>query len=221
VSGSLAPFSPVPPPSDFNDIDPLFVQWVAGREIVRVYDHTFGPTNFNPGRGARIVGRFHFFADAAGSVVPVLYGSARNDGAIAETVFHDVPTRSAVRVVPAGRLKNLSIVSLSPQRDLRLVELRGFGLTRLRLAATNLTDTEAREYPNTVPWAKALHDAFPDADGLLWMSRRFNAAEALVLFGSRVAPGDLAITSPPLPLAIGPGREKVDDAANRADILVS
>jgi RES domain len=211
----------VPPPPDFRHLAPLFQVWRKGDEIIRVYNNAYAPAAFNPGKGAAdIRGRFHFFTDSAGAVVPALYGSDLEDGALSETVFHDVPIKGPHRAVLESRLKDLSIVTLRTERDLRLAELLGFGLSRFGLRPEDLTTTPASEYPQTIGWAQALHAAFADLDGLLWMSKQFNAAKALVLFGDRVAPGDLTVVAPPLPLSIGPGRAMVDDAANRAGITI-
>lgn len=213
--------SAVPPPPDFARLVPLEETWPAGTPIVRVFTHAYPPDAFNPGRGSPDPrGRFHFFADRTGRVIPVLYGSDREDGAIAETVFHDAPVAGPGRVVFASRLDALSLVVLRPARDLRLVQLLGFGLHRLQIGAGNLTDTEASEYPRTNAWARALHAALPGVDGLLWMSRQFNASRAVALFGDRVAAGALEVVAPPLPLRLGRGREFVDRAANAAGIAV-
>src|SRR6185436_4387604 len=163
----------VPPPPDFRRIAPLFAAWGRGEPLIRVFNHGYAPDAFNPGSGGGVRGRFHFFNDSAGSVVPAMYGSDREDGAIAETVFHDVPVRAAARVVLQSRLATLSIATLAPRRDLRLVELLGFGLQRLQVRADELTSTESAEYPDTVRWAQAIHASFTDVDGLVWMSRQF------------------------------------------------
>jgi hypothetical protein len=210
----------VPQPADFRRVTPLFATWPSGVPIIRVFNHDYAPNAFNPGEGGGVRGRFHFFVGGRGFVVPVMYGSEVDDGAIAETVFHDVPIRGAGRIVLESRLAKLSIVILSPVRDLRIVELFGFGLERLGLRPEELTSTEAAAYPGTADWARALHGAFGDVDGLVWMSRRFNAAKAVVLFGDRVSFADLAVRAPPIPLAFGPGRIQLDDAANRAGIAI-
>jgi hypothetical protein len=149
-----------------------------------------------------------------------MYGSDQEDGAIAETVFHDVPVRGADRVVLASRLDDRSLVALAPQRNLRLAALFGHGLRRLEVTAEELTSTDGIDYPGTVAWARALHHAIPDLDGLVWMSKQFNAAKALVLFGDRVRFSDLKPLAPPLPLRLGGGRSKVDHAANLARIAI-
>lgn len=210
----------IPDPPDFGQVEPLVHTWASGERIVRVFGDNHLPASFNPGkRVAKARGRFHFFTDSAGKIVPVLYGSTLEDGAIAETIFHDVPLRGALRTVSESRLQSASLATLAPTRALRLAELYGFGLERFGVAPEELTSTPATEYPRTVPWAAALHRAFPTLDGLVWMSRRFNAASALILFGDRVKSTELQLVGGPLPLSFGPGRTIVDGAANRAGII--
>lgn len=212
----------VPAPPDFRATPPLFETWPRGEAMVRVFNHAFDPNAFNPGPGtAAVKGRFHFFADAGRSIVPVLYAANLEDGAISETLFHDVPVRGALRSVHESRLEPASIVTLRPERDLELVQLHGFGLRRLQLEPGDLTSTEASEYPRTIEWASALHQSFPKADGLVWMSKQFNSAKALVLFGDRVQPAELSVATVPMPLQAGPGRVLVEAAANRAGIIIT
>jgi hypothetical protein len=207
-------------PPDFQTATPLFEVWARGEPMIRVYDHNFLPNGFNPGRGAAVAkGRFHFFEDKGG-VVPVLYASNMEDGAISETIFHDVPVRGNPRSIHESRLESASVVTLRPERDLKLVELHGFGLRRLQLHPGDLTSTESVEYPQTVEWAKKLHHSFPAIDGLVWMSKQCNTAKALVLFGDRVQSTELAVVSAPVPLQRGPGRVMIEAAANRAGVLI-
>lgn len=211
----------VPPPPDFTKIEPLIDPWPAGTPFVRVYDPSYPPNGFNPGPGKAVVkGRFHFFEDETGGVVPALYGAATAEAAIAETIFHDTPVKGFPRVVFESRLVRASMVSVAPSRELRLVELHGFGLRRLEVTPEELTSTSAATYSQTIPWARALHQGLPDTDGLVWMSKQFNSAKAIVLFGDRVTTRELSVVDLPLPLLTGPGRTFVDMAANRAGILI-
>lgn len=211
--------SGIPDPPDFSRTTPAFRDWPAGLEIVRVHDMDYPSNRFHPGVRAEPAGRFHFFEDAAGASVPALYGAEGEDAAIAETVFHDVPPGPRA-VVYGRRLAPLGIARLRPERDLRLVELLGHGLRRLGLRGPHLTATDAVAYPHTVRWTAALHASFPGIDGLLWMSRQFNAEKALVLFGDRVAEVELQVVADPRPLLAGPGRLAVERAANRAGIAI-
>jgi hypothetical protein len=153
--------------------------------------------------------------------VPVFYAAEGADAAISETVFHDLPVSAAERaVVPESRLAAYGLAHVRARRDLTLIELHGHGLRRLDVRAENLTDTGPEEYPRTVQWARALHAAVPEADGLVWMSRQFNSERAVVLFGDRIDETDLEVVVPGIPLRTGPGRAIVDRAANAAGVLI-
>lgn len=162
-----------PPPRPFDaDVEIL----PAGGLLYRVGSIHRPISAFNPGRGKPT--RFAFFGDPP---VPVLYGADTEQAALAESLLHDVPASGGYvswddysRVV-MGRLRIIG--------ELRLASLRGLGLRRLGVQARQLTDTDATEYPRTVRWAQAAHDA--GFDGVAWTSRLCNDARAVVLFGDR------------------------------------
>lgn len=245
-TGSAAPgpsgVPDVPDVPEAFDPPPRTRPWSAEKTMARVYHLDYPPLIFNPGKPGNPgkseertepCGRFHFFDDDAGGRVPVLYAAEGQDAAISETVFHDLPVdpeytgasnaagaAPARAVVPESRLAAYGLVFLRPRRELTLIELHGHGLRRLGLRARNLTDTVPEEYPRTVRWARALHAAVPEADGLVWMSRQFNSEKAVVLFGNRTGQADLEIVVPGVPLRTGPGRAVVDRAANAAGVMI-
>src|SRR5262245_61741020 len=89
--------SRVPPAPGPRAIEPLLRRRQNGTPLIRCHDVRFGATEFNPGLGA---GRFHPFEDArSGNPVPVLYAAGDLDGALSETVFHDVAVRGAGKKV--------------------------------------------------------------------------------------------------------------------------
>lgn len=209
----------VPQPPDFAVHKPRLFVWPSGTRLYRVFDTRWAPHAFNPGTTPpEIKTRFAFFSGLDGRTVGVAYGAESVEAAICETVFHDVPLRAGPRQVVVSRLSPLGLAALRPQRDLTLVELLGHGLTRLGVRADQLTATGPNVYAKTVAWAQALHAAMPGADGLVWMSCRFNVAKALVLFADRVSSSDLAMEGAVLPLVSGEGRHHVNEAADRADI---
>lgn len=207
----------VPDPPDFSGLPPLVETWERGKPLVRVYAYAHPPTAFRAG-GTH--GRFHPFQNAAGEIVPVLYASDMDDGAISEAVFRDVGAGGGIQAVAEVRLTTLSLVSLRPKRDLQLASLAGHGLRRYRVRPRDLTDTPPITYSKTALWAKAMHRALPPVDGIQWMSRQFNTARAVVLFGDRVRARDLEVAADPIPLIYGEGRRRVERAANQADILL-
>jgi len=171
--------SPVPdPPHPFDADDDLLR---AGASAYRVYHNSRTVTAFNPGYGAPT--RFAFFTGAGGKVVPVLYAAATPEAAVAESLLHDIPATGGL--LPYARYADCVMGLLAVTRDLRLAKLRGTGLRRLRVEASELTDTDASEYARTARWAKAAYDA--GFDGLSWTARKCNDARAIVLFGDRCA----------------------------------
>ncbi len=188
----------------------------ADTRLVRVHDRNRGETDFNslPRPRAR-------FRPIGEPVVPTLYAGLDEDVALAEGLFHDVPIRPGlVRQYPLAGLDGRVLSELAPTRDLRLIQLHGYGLQRLGVTHAELIETPASVYEWTARWAAALHAASEHADGLLWMSRRFTGRPAVVLWQQpgRVVPGDLKVTVPARPLWEGAGRELVLEAAHAAGI---
>jgi hypothetical protein len=202
------------------NIRPRLTTWSRGRAFHRIHPLRYDPTEFLRAARESVNGRFHFFERADGAIVPVLYGAENVDAAIAEVLFRNVPLRDAEKVISLRNLRDLCISVVTPKRDLVLIELFGHGLRRLGLTAEELTSTVTAEYPHTVQWAQRLHGAALDAHGLVWMSRQFNAAQALMLFGDRMKQNDLD-GGEPLPLAGGEGLALVRAAANAAEIVIA
>lgn len=177
------------PPEPFA---PLFETWTAGQELYRVHKVAVdrAANTFNPRFGHRT--RFAFFGDPP---VPVLYAGQSTEAAVAESLLHDLGDLDGL-LSPAHYLEYM-VSRLSPARDLKLVRLHSDGLIRLGVEPFQLTDTDASHYPRTVRWAAATHDQ-TDADGLVWMSRRWNTERAVVLFGDRVREQDLVELLPPV-----------------------
>lgn len=201
----------LPDPPDPSTLDPLLETWARGERIVRCHKSVFGATEYNPGFGR---GRFHPFDG-----VPTLYGSGSLDGALSETVFHDLPIRGPGRSILRSSLKTMLVSVLAPLRDLKLVQLHGFGLRRLEISRAELIESESQP-SQTVRWARALHACGSGIDGLVWVSRQHDTSLALVLFGDRVRRADLEVLEAPLPLYRGEGFDEVQRAAEQAGITV-
>lgn len=188
--------------------------------LIRCHRSDYGATEFNPGSHQKR-GRFSPFPDQEGRLVPFLYAADSEDGALSESVFHDIPVRGEGRTILRAQLRTLLLSTVAPRRDLTLVQLYGHGLRRLQISRAELIESEADQYERTVAWAQALHANLPRIDGLIWMSRQYDSARALILFGDRLDRGDLEVIEAPVPLYSGLGLEKVQRAADRADIVFS
>jgi RES domain len=152
--------------------------------------------------------------------VPTLYGASGHEGAISETVFHDVPIASATKQVRMTRFDTVLLSSVAPKRDLNLVRLHGHGFQRLNVSRRDLIESDASCYSALAQWGQALHDCPAHADGLLWRSRLYDDEYACLLFGDRVSRRELDVVAPSLPLAFGRGLELVQAAAEAAGVTL-
>jgi hypothetical protein len=198
--------------------DPRVHTWPAGHPIIRCHHISMGATEFNTSNVSR---RFRPVTSGAG-IVPTLYGADLPQGALSETVFHDVPVRGDGRRIQRKVLVPMVRSTIIPNHPLRLVELHGAGLRRLRVSHGELIETGSRHYPRTAAWGQALYDR-ADYDGLVSRSRQFNDSLALMLWGDRVDRFDdldADPDNPPLPLYAGVGFDEVLQLADDCDITV-
>lgn len=208
------PDVPIPLPT------PRLHLWPAEQPIVRCHSVEMGATEFNTTLASRRFRRIH---DPSAAVVPTIYGADLSEGALSETVFHDVPVRGPGRRIFRKALVPMVMSTINPIRDLRLAELHGAGLGRLSTTHGELIETGAKQYPRTALWGQALYDHAGAFDGLIWRSRQFNDSLALMLWGDRVArftdlgphPG-----TAPVPLFAGEGFETVRELAEAVLVTI-
>jgi len=214
---SLSPSVRIPAPPNPQTLDPLMTIWPAGKQITRCHPSTFGATEFNP--RARTPGRFRPIR-VGKRVVATLYAADNSDGAISETVFHDVPVEGTDKRVRLSRFDIVLLSTLEIERDLQLIRLHGHGFQRLHINRASLIESEADRYREVALWGQALHDCPARADGLVWRSRHYDDSYAVLLFGDRLRRRDLQVAAPSLPLAIARGLEMVEAAAEDAGITL-
>ena len=169
------------------------VTWPAGEAIHRIHLNVYAADGFNPGLKGNA--RFSPIRSAAGVPIPTLYGGTTFECAAMETVFHDVPFAPGIKQHDKAKLAGQAYSQLTPQFDLKLVDLSVVALRHLGVQRDRLIDTESSEYPITRLWAQAFHTQFPDIQGLWWVSRQDDRARAIVLFGDRIKPNDLVQTA--------------------------
>lgn len=134
--------------------------------------------------------RFSPLRDGAG-VIPTLYAARTLEGALMETVFHDVPFPSHAHIHDLERdlQSDLHASEIETAEPLRLVDLTKIGLQRIGLRVSEMFETNADDYPRTRAWATWLRAALPRAQGLYWMAARHPEGAAMMLFGDRVPAG--------------------------------
>ena len=106
-------------------------------------------------------------------------------------------------------------------RQLLLANLREPDLNRLGLTRAQLIDTLSDQYARTARWAEAFHRAGPQIAGLVWTSRRCDPQSAYLLFGDRVAPGDLTLVATTPISASADLTEKARRAGRRAGLTLT
>jgi hypothetical protein len=171
------------------------------------YNDTGGVTRFTP------------VLDLRGRSLAYLYAGENQDVAIAESVLHDVIPADPAPTVSAVRVESFALSELVLTRELELVDLTGYGLTRVHETMSSLIDTPPTSYGRTAAVAKRLIDATPTADGLLYPSRPFATGWCVVVYrrGRRGAPFRRVNT---VALGAGPGRSIVDRSCHAAGVTI-
>ncbi len=187
----------------------------AGASLYRVHPDRRSPHAFNPGTGGDR-GRFHPLRNASGRLVPTLYAADSIDGALSETVLHSV---FAGGVILRSRLEGQCLTRIELTRDILVADLSGHGLRRLGLTRGQLLDCGASHYAETARWAEAIHRSDDSLHGMVWVSRQFDTATALLAFGDRLQDCDVRC-GPSRPLDGGRGYRLVQDAAAAAAIAI-
>jgi hypothetical protein len=176
----------IPPPPILHI---TLTTWPAGALLHRVHKLDYGAVQFNPGIKGNA--RFSPIADADDKLIPTLYGGSSFACAAMESVFHDVPFAAGFKAYDKGKLECHGHSQFTATQDLALADLASRSLRKLGVERKQLIDTEKDQYPVTRQWAVAIHAAFPQVQGLHWISRQDDSARAVVLFGDRIADGVL------------------------------
>ena len=184
------------PPAE--SLDARLISWGAGEIMYRVHDAVYAVDSFNPSPLGNA--RFSPIYDSDVEVIPTLYAATTPQGALMETVFHDVPYKPGFKRVSVGRLEGKLSSTLVFLPDFQLIDLGKIGLRRLGVHPHDLIDTTKAHYPETRKWAESLYAAYPQAQGLIWPSRQDDRARAVVLFGTRVGASELRPAGTSIPL---------------------
>lgn len=117
----------------------------------------------------------------------VTYAARSLEVAFAETVLHESALYEAgAWIVPASAVYGRSIVHLDADRPLVLADLTGPSLKAIGL---DNQVSAGIDYASTWAISRALHEAVPECDGILYVSRHNNRGEAVAVFersGARI-----------------------------------
>ena len=165
----------------------------AGTRLHRIHNRQRRAGNFNPCQGDPT--RFAPITAEDGQCVPSLYAGSTFDSVAYETLFHDIPVRAKTRTLPEGVLSDRAHTRLDTDRAITLAALRAPELARWNISRTALIESSLKLYKETAAWAKAIHDQFPDVEGLVWTSNRCDPEDAYLFFGDRVRDVDFRVVS--------------------------
>jgi RES domain len=165
--------------------------------------------------------RFSPLLDPSGAVIPAWYGGSTDEGAIFESVFHDIRPAQRQRRVYPNQYADRILVEVRTVRVLRLVDLTTIGLHAIGRSRARLIDSLPKAFAATRADAVLLRAAMPEADGFIWVSRANDATRSVVLYQD-AGRAPMITTGPaiPLPLGTGPGLELLRRLATAARITV-
>jgi hypothetical protein len=205
------------PPTTFPAINR--VKLPVATDLHRIHNSDFVSNSFNPclGRPSRFAPLLRYDLIC----IPTMYAATTLECAVHETLFHEIQHDAERKSVRFSAIEKNSHAIVQPRRDLVLAGLFEPDLNKWGLTRRQLIDTFAADYEATAKWAIALHDAFPDIDGLAWTSRRCDPEKAYLLFGDRVPPDQLDIAHQAHISKTNALFLQIRDFAERANILIA
>ncbi|MFE6867277.1 RES family NAD+ phosphorylase [Kitasatospora sp. NPDC057692] len=186
------PAYPPPQDSDGFRMRPHLRTLPAGTELWRCHRTGRPGAGFNPVPADSHFGGSRFDGTMA-DPYSFLYAAPEPATALAEVLLRAMlfDADTGMRLIPYRAVAQRSLTMLHTAVDLCLVEL----VSEEDLAAVCqdswLLETEGPGYAQTRRWAAELRARVPEAQGLVWQSRRHRPREALVLFGDRCGEGVL------------------------------
>ena len=179
------------PPSSLTDA--TYEPFRKDRILHRIHHSDYGFAQFNPGKGRPT--RFAPFYDISGNPIPSLYATSSLPSAIHETIFHDITANAKKKIIRRRDIHAQIHAKFRVKRTLNLVGLRNPPLNNWGIKQTQLIGSEPELYHETVLWAEAIYNDFPEAEGLIWTSRQCDPDDAMLFFGGRVKATDFELIS--------------------------
>lgn len=165
-----------------------FAEEVITHADVPVWYHVYRPSarihghSFNPGLGDT---RFAPLTGVRGKPVATYYAAATPRAAYLESILHDVSLEPP-GVVDLAALGTYRIATIELPARIRCVSFHTPFLPRLNLSRSQLIDSPSLCYPETRAWAQAAFDQRRRAQGVIYSSRRDDAARCVMLFEQRL-----------------------------------
>ena len=163
----------------------------ASTTLHRVHLENYDGNAFNPCRGPEA--RFTHLRDRNGRCIPTSYASTTLDGAAYEVVFRGIPGK--FQSIPRQSLDDRVISALETGVDLELVPLFSPELMGWGIDPTEFFKPSDTAYGDCRTLGFRAWRDNPRAHGLIWTSVQDSGAHAILLFGDRLNPSNLVVTS--------------------------
>ncbi|GAA4239871.1 hypothetical protein GCM10022254_62360 [Actinomadura meridiana] len=182
------------PPRQFRPV-PHMRLLKAGERLWRVHDRKYDAASVNPNPSDDNFGGGRFDGTDR-DPFPAYYAGLEAGTALAETLLRDVPFNDrGFRTVRRARVHGRRASVVETTDALRLVDLCSGEALAAVAQDTWLVQAESAEYHATRRYASWIREHVPDAQGLIWPSKREGGRPALVLFRDRCPDGTL-VTDP-------------------------
>jgi len=177
----------------------------------RTFNEGWGDTRFSP-----------IFEDDCKTPVHTYYLASTPEGAIMESLLHDVPLNSPGSI-ELNLLSSFYVVTLALVANIDIVNLHSKFLPKLGLSRSQLIESLPPCYPETRLWAKAAYLQTITAQGIGYGSRRDDSARCLMIFRQRLVGLELEPTFNIVDvecLAANPRRAEVFQLAKRLGVRI-
>ena len=187
----------IPDPATLKTGKVSYVELSGGTVLHRIHPTSYKPNEFNGTDKGNA--RFSPIRDAAGAIVPTIYGAQSFECAACEIILRcpDFPATIPSTVVPTLPIvypvdyRDYSHSAVETTTALTLVDLTIAGQRKIGVNANALLAGPKSTYGATRRWAEAIHTSCLGAQGIYYGSFQYGPQFAVVLFGDRVARGAL------------------------------
>ena len=181
---------PLPDPSKMKVGKEDYIDLPAGTELHRIHPTRFGSAQFND--TALGDARFSPIRNAAGAIIPTIYGGESFECAVCEIILRCPDTATAKLsplsgndIVYPADFEHYSHSVVRTAMDLKLVDVTNKGQRAIGINHNALLSHPSSSYPKTRDWAMRIHEACPAAHGLYYSSYQYGPQFAVLLFGDR------------------------------------
>lgn len=180
----------IPDPSCLRRGTELYQSVSAGTVVHRIHPIKFAADQFNDSNLGNA--RFSPIRDQTGGIIPTIYAANTLNCAACETVLRSpdgavMQTNGKRQRISPTKWRSYAYSTIKITSDINLLDISTKGQRHLGLDHSVLTAGPTSTYPSTRAWAEAIYAAFPDIDGIFYLSHQWSPDYACILFGDRAS----------------------------------